>query len=337
MKSVKITTRSPRPNLFRQTPGSEGLWRQYRFHGVNDKVEEADYWIVYEGLPQTETVRLNAGKTILITGEPPDNKSYHPGFVAQFDMVISCHDTIRHPGLVLSQQGLPWIAGEISDGRPRSTRRSSDVVSYDDLVDLPLPKKSALISAVTSNLRQTPGHILRTRLLEELKIAVPELDLFGRGHQFVPDKKDALQPYRFHLVLENSAIDHYWTEKLADSFLFHAYPIYWGAPNIEEYFPKDSLLRVDISNPEAAAQTIRKFVSRPLSNKRLAAMQEARNLVLDKYNLFELMAGACDQAGHDKPVIRTLKPQEAFFGFAAYQAAYRSRRWIKARLQALHT
>lgn len=337
MKTVKLTSRAPRPNLFRQTPSSEGLWRQYRFHGVNDKVEEADYWIVYEGVPETETVRLNAGKAILITGEPPDNKSYHPGFVAQFDMVISCHDTIRHPGLVLCQQGLPWIAGEISDGRPRSTRRSSDVVSYDDLVDMPLPKKSALISAVTSNLRQTPGHILRTRLLEKLKVAVPELDLFGRGHQFVPDKKDALQPYRFHLVLENSAIDHYWTEKLADSFLFRAYPIYWGAPNIEEYFPQDSLLRIDLTDPEAAARTISEFVSKPLSNKRLAAMEEARKLVLDKYNLFELMSSACETAGTATPTVRTLYPQEAFFGFAAYQAAYRSRRWIKARLQALRT
>lgn len=282
-----------------------------------------------------ETVRVKSGKAILITTEPPDNKSYHPGFVAQFDMVISCQQSIRHPKLVLNQQGLPWIAGETSDGRPRSGSQSHEAVTYDELVGMPEPAKPHLISAVTSNLAKTPGHIVRKHFLRSVAQLLPELKFYGRGHQFIPDKKDALAPYRFHLVLENSTLDHYWTEKLADSYLYHSYPIYWGAPNIADYFPEDSLLAVDITDATTAVRKVMEFVSEPLSNKRLQAMQEARKLILNKYNLFELMANACDQVGNDVDTVRTLKPQEAFFGFKAYQATYRSKRWINAKMQKL--
>ena len=52
----------------------------------------------------------------------------------------------------------------------------------------------------------------------------------------IEDKFDALIGYKYHLALENSVIPDYWTEKLADSLLAWCKPIYYGCPNINDYF-----------------------------------------------------------------------------------------------------
>ena len=41
---------------------------------------------------------------------------------------------------------------------------------------------------------------------------------------------------QFCLVIENSKMANYFTEKLNDCLITKTIPIYWGCPNIEEYF-----------------------------------------------------------------------------------------------------
>ena len=42
----------------------------------------------------------------------------------------------------------------------------------------------------------------------------------------------------FHLAIENSKNKNYFTEKIVDTFITKTIPIYWGCPNIEDYFDK---------------------------------------------------------------------------------------------------
>ncbi|MEM7634647.1 MAG: glycosyltransferase family 10 [Pseudomonadota bacterium] len=330
-KFIKLSSRAPRPNLLRQTPRRSGDWRNYQFSKVNEPVEEADYWVALEGVAQNETVRLTSGKAILFTLEPPEIKNYHPRFLAQFDAVYTSHRNIRHSNPVFFQQGHPWIVGEKSDGRVRSTSASSDVWTYDQFLKLDFPEKPDCISAVTSNMIKVRGHIKRQEFLRKIKQAVPQLHFYGRGHTPVSDKLDAILPFRFHLVLENSSLPDYWTEKIADSYLGYAYPIYWGASNIGSYFPKDSYLQIDIQQPEKTIAEIQALIAEPLSDRRRAAMLEARELILNKYNAFETIASACDAIGTGESEIRTIRPQEDFWDFRMRQVVDRTTRWIKAR------
>lgn len=71
MITVKLTTSSPEWPLFRQTPASSGIWGNCRFY-LNEKVEECDFWVVYEGL-----------------SEPPHIKPYNQRFLKQFGMVVT--------------------------------------------------------------------------------------------------------------------------------------------------------------------------------------------------------------------------------------------------------
>lgn len=52
----------------------------------------------------------------------------------------------------------------------------------------------------------------------------------------VPDKIEFLQNYKFSLAFENVSHVGYCTEKLPQSFAAGTVPIYWGDPNVSEYY-----------------------------------------------------------------------------------------------------
>jgi len=113
-----------------------------------------------------------------------------------------------------------------------------------------------------------------------------EIDFFGKGTNFLEDKWDGIAPYKYSIAIENSSIDDYWTEKISDVFLAYSLPFYFGCTNIDKYFPKESYIWIDISNPKKALDTMREAIENNEYEKRLEFIKEARELVLDKYNLF---------------------------------------------------
>lgn len=61
------------------------------------------------------------------------------------------------------------------------------------------------------------------------------------------DWKACVLPYfRFHLAFENSNVQDYVTEKLFMAFHANTVPIYWGAPNVDEFLPDPhSIINLD--------------------------------------------------------------------------------------------
>ena len=87
----------------------------------------------------------------------------------------------------------------------------------------------------------------------------------------IEQKADALDPYRYHLAVENYIGPHYWTEKLADAFLGYTLPFYCGAPNAADYFPEESFIPIDINNFDGALETIRRAIADKEYEKTVAA------------------------------------------------------------------
>lgn len=139
------------------------------------------------------------------------------------------------------------------------------------------------------------GHAKRLQLIETVKHELgDDFDLYGYGFTPLEDKWDALEPYTFHLVLENCCVPHYWSEKLADAYLASCFPIVWGCPNLADYFPADSFLLLDTENLKLAAEKIRAVIDSPLSEKQRLAVAEARRRILEEYNLFSEIIRLCD-------------------------------------------
>ena len=81
------------------------------------------------------------------------------------------------------------------------------------------------------------------RLRHEISKNVNEIDLFGRGTPNPVDyKEESLLDYRYSIVVENSKTDNYFTEKLIDCLAVGTIPIYWGCPNIDNYFNLDGII-----------------------------------------------------------------------------------------------
>ena len=283
---IKLSINLKHPLLL-QTPGGRGQWKDATFI-LNEEVAECDAWIVYEGLFGKETTRCPANQVILITGEPSDIRIYEPGWLRSFDRVRTVQPDITHPRRTVGHTALPWYLGP----------------GYDQLSSGDFPAKTDDISVICSNKAMIGGHRRRLRFVEQL-LELSPMPRFGRGFRDLPDKWEGLAPFRYSVAVENSRHDHYWTEKIADCFLAGTVPIYWGAPNIRDYFPADSMIVIDTLDPVEVARIIKTEATPEAYQRRLPALREAKRRVLEEYNLFEVayqMAKAGQTGGPAVPI-----------------------------------
>ena len=152
-------------------------------------------------------------------------------------------------------------------------------------------KKSKLISVISSNKSFTPGHENRLEFVEVLRRHFgAQVDVFGKGFNEIEDKWEALAPYKYHIVLENSSFKDYWTEKLADAYLAFCYPIYFGCPNIYDYFDASMLSVIDIAKPDQAVEEIEKCLAADEYEARIERLKKARHRILNEYNIFAVIS-----------------------------------------------
>ena len=109
--------------------------------------------------------------------------------------------------------------------------------------------KNKLISMVYSHKKQLPGHKLRFLIAEKLipRINFTEkIDLFGTGTGvFLEDKGLACVDYMFQIAIENSKVKNYYCDKILDCFVTGTIPIYWGCPNIGDFFDERGIITFD--------------------------------------------------------------------------------------------
>ena len=257
-------------------------------------LEATDYeWlVVYDDFPSSgkerlslnsETLHCPPDQTILITYEPSSVKFYGQDYMNQYGYVLTSHEQseLQHPG----RRDVPpvgiWYYGSVTDTVP-------EVTIKDKTKDI-----SAFYSA------KTMGHTLhqtRYNFLTQIKQHVPNLVYYGRGYQFVEKKLEGINPYKYHITLENHVGPHHWTEKLSDSFLGLSLPFYSGCTNLEDYFPKESFISIDMRDPAEAGKIINKAIENNEFEKRLPALQEARRLVIEEYNLANYIGDCITQA-----------------------------------------
>jgi len=228
MYKVKLTTHreSFSKIILRQTKDGKGISSdgRYQFY-VDEEIEEADFWVVQgKGARGIESCKVAPENSILLTTEPKSVLVYPKEFIKQFGTICSCQEETKHKNLILGPAILPWYVGfkKLKDNKLAST------LTYNDLINNKAPEKTKLISVITSNKAFTKGHIERIEFVEKLKAYYGDrIDVFGHGFNSFDDKWDVLAPYKYHIVIENSSENYYWTEKISDCFLAETFPIYY--------------------------------------------------------------------------------------------------------------
>jgi hypothetical protein len=264
-------------------PDNTLVWKNCQFT-FDRNCRDYDWLVVYDDLPSLagerhtlweEDLACAPEHTLLMTCEPSTIKIYGDDFLRQFRWVLTTQEewaTGRHPGRLYEQPAMVWL---YSYSSPRGDW--STIANH-------VPVKTRDISTVCSSKKQ--GNTLHRRRYEftmALRERMPDLDVFGRGIRPVEDKADALDPYRYHIAIENFAGEHHWTEKLADPFLGACMPLYYGCPNVADYFPPESFLYINIWDLDEAQAQIERAIRDRLYEKNLSAVLESRRLVLEQY------------------------------------------------------
>ena len=277
---VKLVTRSGRGTdsvLAKQCPGGLPRWGRCEFISELD-CRDYDWFVVIDDIPRVQPGKMEPlacprANTILVTSEPSSVARYGRAFAAQFAKVLTFQEekALPHANATRTQTGNIWFYGK----------------SFDELEKLETIEKTQMISTVCSSKRQAHTmHALRYDFTQKLKAKVPDLEIFGHGVRYIEKKSEALDPFKFHLVVENHIALHQWTEKLADAFLAYTVPIYCGCPNVFDYFPEDSVIPIDINDFEGSLKTVRLVLQTEGEyERRLSAVKEARRLIMYEYNL----------------------------------------------------
>jgi len=132
----------------------------------------------------------------------------------------------------------------------------------------------------------------RTNLVNKIIESDLPIDIFGRGWitdgnriKGSLDKKiDALMNYQFSIGIENSSQKNYISEKFFDPLLVGTVPVYYGCPNIEDVYNKDSFIHLDFLNPDKCLQQIENIISLNY-NDYLDLINESKHNYYNNHNL----------------------------------------------------
>ncbi len=250
--------------------GHFAFWDEFAF--TTSGITEADAILVFNQPSEEIKIQSDPGKLIAFMMEPGIPKK-HPWMFKGLDMYAKVFSPLQNaPNVVASHGYLGWYFQQ----------------DWPFLNRLPVPQKTNRISCIASDLKQLEGHRLRIQFINKLREQMPEIDFFGSGTRFLPDKLDGLLPYRYSIAIENTSAPDYFTEKINDCFLSYTVPVYYGCTNIGKYFPADSFIQIDINKPDEAIKKIKELANDNWE-ERLDAVKEARELVLNKY---QPLAGA---------------------------------------------
>lgn len=280
LSRVKLPDGNVGNDYLRRFPNRIPSWGRCDFTFDPD-CRDYDWLVVYDDLPRhapVEKLACPKENTLLLTGEPSSITHYGRSFLRQFGHVLTSQEpwAIQHPGVIRRQAGLLWYYGG-----------SDDRGTYDSLINTPPPPKTKLVSTVCSaKAMKHTLHSQRLAFTKRLMTDLPELDVFGYGMGHLDNKADAIDPYKYHLVIENHSCPHHWTEKLADAFLGYSLPIYFGCTNLNDYIPEGSYINLDIRNYEKSYSQIRSLLISDEYERRLPMICMAREMILKNYSTF---------------------------------------------------
>jgi GR25 family glycosyltransferase involved in LPS biosynthesis len=159
--------------------------------------------------------------------------------------------------------------------------------------------KSADIACILSKKVFDPGHKHRLTLLRlaEEKGGLP-IKVFGRENYHdlssyigptTGPKENYIRPYKYYFMCENNAEPGYITEKLWEPILCESLCFYWGAPNVADYVDPRAYVQLDMSDYEAAYETIKKAIAEDWWSQRIEHIHAAKQKILRDLNLFSIV------------------------------------------------
>lgn len=249
----------------RQTPNNDGIWNN--IIGTTNPYN-ADYYICSD---KTNEISPNYNRTFFFGREPQEIFSHSPH--AKIPKENRFHHTYGNSHL----PAFWWL-----------DMNYNEILNYQH-------RKTELLSIIDSGKQLISGHRNRVRFLNGLIEYLPFLKVHSYGYGYnkpLPhrDKTTGLLKYKYHIAIENCRTHYYFSEKITDAFLTLTIPFYYGCYNIHKYFPPQSYVDIDITDPVSACAKIKETIYSDYYEQNIQYLLEARDLVLNKYNIWPTIA-----------------------------------------------
>ena len=213
---------------------------------------QADIHVIY-GQRRRLVVPNNPERIIFIAFEPPEIRRYNLKVLGAYGAVAGPRFAYlaEVPRFAPLDAVAPWWVGTSAGGENHYENVGSPAkISRTDLETGFFPAIEK-VSTIVSNKARTPFQQQRLRLVDYLLRHLSSFEAFGLAHSRVEDKSEVLASYRYHLAIENSSHEAYWTEKLADPLLMDNYVFYFGDPLVGDRFDSSSIQTVNPWDPES--------------------------------------------------------------------------------------
>ena len=162
-------------------------------------------------------------------------------------------------------------------------------------------EKTKNICCVLSNKIQTEGHRLRKTFTEKYleKYNLDLFDFISFRNSNIPnnDKFSTLKDYKYCLGFDNQDfIDDFIGTQFTDAILSFTVPIFWCGTDLSKYYPEGSFIQFNARDFNEIDR-IKDIISKDDYYKRLPALKEARDMILNKYNFWPTIKKIIDTNG----------------------------------------
>lgn len=195
----------------------------------------------------------NNNYKIFIVTEPtniiPSIKNYIISNYYKFDLIITFdNDILQLPNTKICLYGTSWV-------------NRCDYIKYEN----------SNVSFIIGNKNSTDGHNLRHKLYNRKYEIKQNLDVYISTNnpieniyndKYLIEKNDIFNKdanYGYHLCIENSRQINYFSEKIMDCFQTMTITIYWGAPNINDFFDINGIIILDSNDPDEIINIINSY------------------------------------------------------------------------------
>jgi hypothetical protein len=269
----------------KMTPNKSGEWGKLKGVGT---YQEADYFGVIDYLPSDLKGKIDERRCVFLGAHPETMHAYR-----NMDNYIclakaDCRNTIGF---------LEWWIE----------------YDYDYISNLEPPEKINTLATVVSNARSQSYHRKRIEWLDRFaKIAPNHFDLYGRIQPTSTDNfnkfyrgscgssdargaaatgginnhmvgKENIYSKTKYMIEFDATGSNYFSERVLDCMFLWAMPIYWGGSGLHKYLPENSFRYLNI---DGNGEDVLDIINSDFYEKNLPALKQARELLLNKYQLW---------------------------------------------------
>jgi hypothetical protein len=197
-----------------------------------------DFSIFNDCIPTTEQLLLSS-INIFVVSEPNEYFGIHNWVIQnkdKFSFILTCHKELidKCDNAVYCPYGESW--------------------SWDNPFEYEPIQKEFKTSFLRGIKLQAPGHVIRHQIFDKQSEINTPIEFWGTlgtldtYENVVSSKFQSFHKYMFSLCIENSIHPGYFTEKITDCIIHKTIPIYWGCPDISEYYNSNGLIIFNTSD-----------------------------------------------------------------------------------------